>query len=237
MLVSVLGAGIGILGFPTLLEDPEKVRLEEENRRLQLEQETLERVVGRLTGERRVAQLLVVDQPARPDGTVETVIKFQEFDCDGNPLAVREFQVAGEVVYFDALLIKFDDQFVGESDLLRGKSLVLFRRIFGESQTPEEGFPIDPVRQIPEIYRTASAPTGYEERLWDRFWEYATDPTAAAEAGVRVAQGEAVYNQLQKGQFWVLAIENDGGLNLVRHDIPAVVTEHLLTSTPSTESP
>ena len=74
IVVCVLGAGLGILGFPSLLEDPEKERLAQENRRLQLEQETLQRVVARLTGERRVAQLLVVDQPTRPDGTLETRI-------------------------------------------------------------------------------------------------------------------------------------------------------------------
>jgi hypothetical protein len=150
---------------------------------------------------------------------------------------MRVFRIASDVIYFDALLIKFEEQYDGESDLLRSKSLVLFRRIFGESQTPEDGFAIDPERRIPDVYRAANAPSDYEQRLWDRFWSYATDPAAAQEAGVRVAQGEAVYNRFEKGQFWVLTLENDGGLNLLRHDIPAVVAEHLLTSTPSTTSP
>lgn len=227
-LLSVFGVGVGAVWAPRLFEDPDAARLREENRRLQVERQTLQKVVARLTGERRVAHLLVTDQTRHPDGSVaRTVIKFQELGPDNEPLDVREFQVQGDVIYFDGLVIKFEESDETTDDMLRGKSLVLFRRVFGESQAPEDGLPIDPLREIPDVYQADDDPTPIERDIWLRFWDYATDPAAAAEVGVRVAQGEAVYNRFRKGQFWVLTLENDGGLNLVRREIPALITEHL----------
>ena len=227
-LLSVFGVGVGAVWAPRLFEDPDAARLRDENRRLQVERQTLQKVVARLTGERRVAHLLVTEQTRHPDGSVaQTVIKFQELGPDNEPLEVREFHVQGDVIYFDGLVIKFEESVEATDDMLRGKSLVLFRRVFGESQAPENGFPIDPLREIPDVYRADDDPTPIERDIWLRFWDYATDPAAAAEVGVRVAQGEAVYSRFRKGQFWVLTLENDGGLNLVRREIPALITEHL----------
>ena len=67
---------------------------------------------------------------------------------------------------------------------------------------------------MPDVYRIADRPTPFERELWREFWSYATDPHKAKTAGVRVAQGEAVYAPLAAGDKWTLTLENDGGLNL-----------------------
>ena len=103
-------------------------------------------------------------------------------------------------------------------DALRGKSLALFRRIYGEHQNPIDGFPVDPSGDVPNIFRVSPVPTPFEQELWGQFWKLATDPDLAAKNGVRVAQGEAVYVPVERGQAWTLTLQNNGGLSIkLRH--------------------
>jgi len=118
------------------------------------------------------------------------------------------------VIHFDALVIKFDHEDVAAGEALRGKSLALFRRIYGENQNPAEGHRVDPENDVPSVYRVNPQPSEFELRLWGRFWDYATDPDLAARDHVRVAQGESVYVPMQKGDVWTLTLQNNGGLNI-----------------------
>jgi hypothetical protein len=120
-------------------------------------------------------------------------------------------------VYFDALVVKFNQESVAAADELRGKSIALFRRIFGESQEPIDGFPIDPKGDVPNVYRIEPNPSPFEQQLWAQFWDYATNPELAKEANVRVAQGEAVYVPMKRGEIWTLTLQNNGGLNIKLH--------------------
>jgi hypothetical protein len=54
----------------------------------------------------------------------------------------------------------------------------------------------------------------FEKRLWEQFWEIATNPRLAAAMGVRVAQGEAVYKPLRMGQVYELIVDAAGGMSL-----------------------
>lgn len=188
-----------------------------ETQRLEEERRILETVVDRLGVEKRVAVIDVVEQHTDETGAiVQTVIRMTEMGRDDKPLAPRTFGVAGRVPHFDAWVIKFDDAYVGSGDALRGHSLALFRRVYGESQTPQGGYWLGTPGEAPDIYRTGAAITDFEKRLWTEFWSYATDPAKARSAGVRVAQGEAVYAPMTTGDRWLLSLEADGGLNLVK---------------------
>ena len=187
--------------------------------------ETLKRVVERLSSERRIAEVVVVDQQIDPQtGAPVKTLRFVEYNRRGNAMPHRYFRTIGREVYFDALVIKFQDTLVAEGDALRGKSIYLFRRVFGNRQAPDEGAPIDDTQtsaaSIPSVYRVDENPNPYELRLWNNFWRYANDPTAAAEMGVRVLQGEAVYARMEPGRLYHLKIEADGGINILPGPIP-----------------
>jgi len=207
-------------------------QLQRIHREQELEIERLNQVVERLESESRVAQVMVKKQGINPRTHVrETELKFAEIARDGEPLPARSFTVEGDIAYFDALVIKFDRQYVERGEALRGKSICLFRRIFGENQTPEEGFPIDDQASdghgIPDVYRVNPDPTAFEVDLWSEFWMYATHPEEAKEKGIRVIQGEAVYQQLTPGNIYTLTLDNAGGLNIVAESIPGILKDEL----------
>lgn len=196
-------------------------------RQLEFEKAELQRIVARLKTERRVARLFVADQTRDDQGSVTTKVEFREFDPNGGVLPVRTFEVLGDAVYVDALVVRFSDEYVERGDALRGHSLHLFRRIFGEQQRPSDGSPIDPPNQPPAAYQTDSKPSEFQKQLWKRFWQYASDPREAAKAGVRVAQGEAVYQQVRSGQLWDLATRADGGLEFRLSAVDPMIEAHL----------
>lgn len=217
-LVLVTGFGAGAV---YMLLPGEASRLRSEVETLERQKFELQRAVQRLSGEDRVAEVHVLDQvfkgqivDGEPAPHDITTIEFIEIDRQGHPLASRRFEVPDRVVHFDALVIKFEQADVAGGDPLRGKSLALFRRIYGESQAPSEGFALDPVNDVPNVYRVNPTPSEFERKLWSRFWDYARDPELAAVDRVRVAQGESVYEPMMAGDVWSLTLQNNGGLNI-----------------------
>src|SRR5207237_1069673 len=91
---------------------------------------------------------------------------------------------AGGVYLADTLVVKFEDDFVTAGDALKGKALLLFRRIFSDRRRPAEGEVLDREGQIPQSYAAERAPTAFERELWARFWELANDPGEAKKRGV-----------------------------------------------------
>ncbi len=145
----------------------------------------------------------------------ETDVSFQELDGEGQPLGEpKAFTLRGRVAYVDALVIKFTDSYVESGDSLRGTSLCLFRRLFGEFQKPIDGFPLDTVGARPLPYAGDDADPGFESRLWQRFWDYANDEAAATAAGVRAIHGEAPYIELRPGKAYLVELRASGGLSL-----------------------
>jgi hypothetical protein len=196
---------------------------EQQQQIAELEQrvQELELALKLLKVDHRLAKLTVLEQRAAPDSVtprtpagVETDVEFQELAEDGAPLGEpRRFTLLGKVAYVDALVIKFDDSYVEQGDALRGSSLCLFRRLFGEYQWPSEGFPLDTAGARPLPYAAGDDP-GFESRLWTRFWDYANDEAAAAAAGVRAIHGEAPYIELREGRSYELELRASGGLSL-----------------------
>jgi len=196
----------------------ETTRLRQEVDRLQAERQRLVEYARRLSQTRRVAQVDVVRQVTDPQGRTVNILLWQEIGPDGllgKPVGV---EAIGDLVYFEALVLKFDPQLVGEGDPARGTSLALFRRIFGDAQAPQS---------VPELDRAARPPAREPEEvarmhaeLWQRFWDLIDDPKLAADYGVRVAQVEAPAVPLKAGQQWEVTLDAAGGLNLRRLDIP-----------------
>jgi len=188
---------------------------------LQAEVQRLQAALRLLKVDHRLARLTVLDQHEVPQakGGVQTEVSFQELGADDEPLGPEQrFTLDGKVAYVDALVIKFDDSFVEQGDALRGTSLCLFRRLFGEYQFPSEGFPLDTAGQRPLPYAFDDADPGFESRLWARFWDYAHDPEAVAGAGVRAMHGEAPYMELREGRSYLVELRASGGLTVTAEE-------------------
>ena len=97
---------------------------------------------------------------------------------------------------------------------MRGRTLVLLRRIYSDRMAPNDGFAIDTPGAIPPGYAVGEV-GNYQKRLWEHFWQLATDAQVAAATGVRVAQGEAVYKPVRAGQQYELVVDGVGGMNLM----------------------
>ena len=95
----------------------------------------------------------------------------------------RQFRINGDVVYIDNWVVKFDDKYVERAEIDRSTSLVLFRRIFGENQTPNEGFAIDAVGSRPQAYGTDNQMSEFEKQIWEEFWTIANDEAKAQGTG------------------------------------------------------
>ena len=86
----------------------------------------------------------------------------------------------GDVLYVDYWVVKFDDKFVEQgNDPLRGASICLLRRLFGEYQQPSEGEAVDTAGKRPAAYGQGAPLTDFESDLWRNFWHYANDRAKA----------------------------------------------------------
>ncbi|KAF0245296.1 MAG: hypothetical protein FD180_1701 [Planctomycetota bacterium] len=196
-----------ILGWSLFLRERRSGDLERDNRRMR-------DMISRLGTEFRIADVVVTIQEGSPGRDRRTTFRFLAYDREGNALQPQTHTIAGDVAYFDALVLKFEDRFVGDADVLRGRSLHLFRRVFGEFQAPADGFALDAASSdgVPDALRLGAG--NFEAEMWKDFWKYASDAKFAESQGVRVAQGEAVYTRLEAGRTYRLTIEADGGMNI-----------------------
>lgn len=227
-----LGKTLGLLGFIVVgsvgiwyYQDRFSARHQIE--KLEEEKRILQNVVQRLSDEKRVAEVLVTDQKT-VDGVLHTTLLFVEYDRNGQSLPPRSFIVEGQMAHIDALVIKFDRHFVSEGDPLRGHSIALFTRIYGDKQTPASAAPIDKPGQIPEIYRGADPRISqFEQELWKDFWKLADDAEFRAEHGVRVANGQGVWGPFEPDKLYTITLESDGGLNIASEPLRGIYREAL----------
>ena len=189
--------------------------------------EQLKQVVQRLEAERRVADVIVTGQTTTGGGQ-KTTLLFVEYARDGSTLPARRFTIDGNVAHIDAIVVKFDRDFVQDNDPLRGHSLALFNRLYGENQPPEKGFRIDAPGEIPDVYRSAdSQVSDFERELWANFWKLADDEAYRKSRGVRVAQGEGVWVPFYPDKLYTVTLDSDGGLNITSSPLKGIYREAL----------
>ena len=209
ILLVAMAAGSGYLAYELVIA-PRRA-MQEQIRAQQEAIGKLEAYLKILEHIDRRARVEVLRQTTDQRGNLQTTIRFTEIDSDGKPIgSSRELTLPGQDVYFDTLVIKFDDHFVEEGDPLKGHALMLFRRIFSSAMRAEDGFVIDKEGQPPEIYAEQQAPSGFEKELWKRFWEIANDDKLAKEHGVRAIHGDAPYMHLQPDRVYEVALRSTG---------------------------
>ncbi|MCA9129056.1 MAG: hypothetical protein KDB22_18340 [Planctomycetales bacterium] len=178
--------------------------------------ERLEASIHLLKTDHRLAQLRVVDISRDADGkALESTLEFVELSPNGSELSQpKQFTLPGDVIYVDNWIVKFDDKYIENGDIQRGTSLCLFRRIFSEEQTPNQGFSLDEVGMRPQAYARGGTLTDFESQLWSDFWEVANDGDKAGELGIRAANGEAVSIQVREGKRYNVSLRASGGLSI-----------------------
>jgi len=197
-------------------------RLELELEAKQREIERLSTAVRLLKVDHRVAQIDVLSQEgSAQNGDLVTRFSFVEVDGAGKPLEEpRTFSIKGDLVYVDSWVVKFTDDYVEMGDPLRSTSICLFRRLFGETQKPSEGFVLDAVGSQPAAYRNGGRMSELEQEIWSKFWEYANDPAKAHKVGVRAAHGEAPFQKLVPGKRYKVILRASGGLSFIPENLP-----------------
>ena len=215
---------VAVIGFLVYQHFTEKDRVIAEQKRVIKE---LGQRLDRAWAEELVADLRVdrVDKDAKT-GQRRMHLTFVQYQPGTEvPTVERAMDLPGEEVYIDALVVQFDRELVETGDGTRGKSLLLFRRAFGDRQQPAEGTPLynsDDRSSVPASVSVDAAPGDFERNVWSRFWYYANDPKLAAAQGIRIAQGEAPHVKVVPGQVYKLTLRRSGGLQITPR-LPAAV--------------
>ena len=188
------------------------------------EQAVLQKIVGRLQADSRVAEVLVTGVNYNEEFHKNfTTIKFLEYDAGGRPLEPKYFTFPGNTIQFQSLVVRFDDQFVMAGDRLRGRSAYLFWKVFTLDGKETKEFPISYVQEIPGGYKIGTRPNVVEERFWKNFWGYAFDQPAARRAGIKNVQIEAPGTVFIPGYLYTIKIEHDGGLRIDTKLLPDII--------------
>jgi hypothetical protein len=121
----------------------------------------------------------------------------------------KEYEVEGDVVHFDALIVKFGQEYVADG---RERALFLWRRIYGEKMTPEQGYPIETPGGASPRYAelTAKLPIREREMFWNEVWRLAENPDRLREAGVQAIYGNGIYTRVRPGFIYIFKIDATG---------------------------
>ncbi len=174
------------------------------------ESKKLKQAITTLTHEDQIGYAKVVRQETR-SGKLYTTVRFVETARDDRLKTVlaKEYEIEGDTVHFDALVVTFSDQAVIDG---KERSLYLWRRIYGENQTPAGGFAIEEQGDAPARYADLLGRLRLSERkiFWLAIWDLANDPEALQQHGIKAIYGNAVYKKLRPGLIYVFKISATG---------------------------
>ncbi|MFA6174466.1 MAG: hypothetical protein WC334_08635 [Kiritimatiellales bacterium] len=174
------------------------------------ENKKLKQALTALTHEDQIGYAKVVRQETR-SGKLYTAVRFVE-TARGDRLKIlleKEYEIEGDTVHFDALIVTFSDQAVMDG---KERSLYLWRRVYGENTSPAEGFSIEEEGAVPARYDDLLGRLRFYERkiFWSAVWDLANDPEALLQHGIKAIYGNAVYKKLRPGLIYVFKISASG---------------------------
>ena len=202
----IIGAAIAGMGF--LARGPYKAvatisELLAENRHIK-------QAITNLAAEDQIGYATVVSQHTK-DGQLFTTLRFVETARDDKLKKVleKEYTIAGDIVHFDALIVKFGNQMVMDGGT---RALYLWRRVYGEKMTPEQGFAIEEPDAEPRRYADLleELPIRQRQMFWSGIWDLANDPEKLSEHGIQAIYGNAVYSRLRSGLIYIFKISSTG---------------------------
>lgn len=174
------------------------------------ENKHLKQAITNLTYEDQIGYAKVIAQEPN-DGRLLTTIKFVETARDDKLKTIleKEYTIEGDVVYFDALIVKFGDKIVMDGNT---KALFLWRRIYGEKMAPDQGFPIEEPGKEPQRYSDLLKilPVKQKQLFWSNIWDLANNPDKLKNHDIEAIYGNAVYSRLRMGLIYVFKINPTG---------------------------
>lgn len=175
------------------------------------ENHELNQAITNLTKEEQIGYATVVSQERDTLGQVSTVLKFVQ-TAASNPKEIvdeRIYVIQGNVVHFDALIVKFNDAYVKKG---QERALYLWRRIYGEQTPPEQGEAIAVPGSAPERYYAITKSLKMNDRavFWEAVWSLANDPQRLSEYGITAVFGNAIYTKVEPGKVYLFKIGATG---------------------------
>jgi hypothetical protein len=174
------------------------------------ENKNLKQAITNLTEESQIGYAKVIKQE-KTDGRLFTTIKFVETARDDKTKRIleKEYTIEGDIIHFDALIIKFGNKMVTDG---KAKALYLWRRVYGETMAPGEGFAIEQAGDEPKRYKDLleALPIEHRQMFWSNIWDLANDKDKLAEYGIEAIYGNAVYSKLKPGLIYVFKLSSTG---------------------------
>ena len=174
------------------------------------ENKQLKEAISRLTAEDQIGYAKVLSQETK-DGKLFSTIKFVETARDDKlkKILEKEYTVEGDIVHFDALIVKFSDKMVMDG---KERAMYIWRRVYGEKMAPENGFLIEQPGTEPLRYNDLLKKLRLKDRelFWRNIWALANNPDMLKEYGIMAVYGNAVYTKLQKGFIYIFKISASG---------------------------
>ena len=174
------------------------------------ENKHLKQAITNLTHEEQIGYAKVIAQEAE-NGQLLTTIKFVETARDNQlkKILEKEYTIEGDIVHFDALIVKFGDKIVMDG---QKKALYLWRRVYGEKMAPQDGFLIEEPGLEPHRYSDLlkALPLEHRQLFWSNIWELANDTGRLKQYDIEAIYGNVVYSRLQEGLIYVFKISPTG---------------------------
>jgi len=174
------------------------------------ENKNLKQAITNLTYEDQIGYAKVIAQEPN-GGKILTTLKFIETARDDKLKTVleKEYTIEGDIVYFEALIVKFGDKMVMDG---KTKALYLWRRVYSDKMAPEQGFAIEEPGAEPQRYSDLLKllPIKQKQLFWTNIWDLANDPDKLKEHDIKAIYGNAVYSKLRKGLIYVFKISPAG---------------------------
>lgn len=144
-------------------------------------------------------------------GQVINRIKFVETAWDDPKTEVfsRVYEIPGEEIYFDAMIVKFDSTLVQDGT---ERALYLWRRLYSEKVAPEAGYALQEPGGEPERYREwlTKLPLKQRQLFWSEIWDLSNQPQQLEALGIRAVFGTAVYQRMEPKKVYVFKINKAG---------------------------
>ena len=174
------------------------------------ENKHLKQAITNLTSEEQIGYAKVINQETTNEQLL-TTIKFVETARDDKLKTIleKEYTIAGDIIYFDALIVKFGNKIVMDG---KTRALYLWRRVYGEKMAPEKGFAIEQPGTEPQRYSDLlkALPIKQRQMFWSNIWDLANDPDKLKEHDIEAIYGNVVYSRLRKGLIYVFKVSATG---------------------------
>lgn len=193
----------------TITEQAEEIStLEEENEKL----ETARRL---LKVDHRLAKIRVINVGMNTETNEPfSDVEFSEVDEDGKLLGEpHTYRLMGDEIRVDSWIVKFDDQYVEQADLIRGTSLCVFKSIYGNLDGPQNAHNLEQENSRPLAYGRGKI-SDFEKKIWDDFWEISVNPDKAFEMGIRAGHGQVNYVKAKPGMTYQVELRASDGMTI-----------------------